>query len=331
MRLQQRERHAPLREGLPGLPSAEELAKQYNLPTTNYWGEPVSYADVFRQLPHDTFVELMTKARVNSVLTGEGSPGMFHVGVFAKPPEDYYYGWTNLAPEDADEVRTNFWAAVRAGWNPFSNTSTAGGRDVGSAGASSGKYYFGGSKGGAGGNPYVRSSGSESQAFSFAGIPYELIRDFSAFASKRLGLLGSLMDDIKGGKGSQEVFSSLDKYNQLALDSWRKARADLVNAMMKEGITSLANRGVLDSSVATGLLSNIARQNLQDLSKFQSQLGLNQIMQSLYYPLKALKTISRPYVDIAGLTKFAMSGSRSSADSYDPSPWVSLIMALAGI
>lgn len=192
-------------------------------------------------------------------------------------------------------------------------------------------------------NLMTARSGSRSLSYSrsFSSSYQGLTGPSLAKAQKGFGLLtglvSSLAPTVSLGKPNQNVFNSFNQLAKLALQNWQRNFRPIVNNVFNQAITGLANRGILDSSVASRVLANAQSSYLNNLANLSNTLERQAIEQAINYPITALGLLGRlagVYGDLSRIAKSKSSSVRYSASegsSYNPSPAVGFLSRLMGI
>lgn len=170
-----------------------------------------------------------------------------------------------------------------------------------------------------------RSSGS---SWSRSGLPADVKKKYLQFLTplfSRGGLLGSVFESALTGKPNQNIWDNLTK------TAWKNYQAQLRPAIqqnIRSVIGSLADRGVLDSSVASRTLGGLLGNYQQILANYLAQLQ----QRALFYPLEAMR-VAQIFPALVQILRESQSGSSqsSSSTSYNPSPAINLAMGLIGL
>ena len=141
------------------------------------------------------------------------------------------------------------------------------------------------------------------------------------------GVLPQLSKQVINAQPNQNVLNNLAKLNEIVTQNWIRNYRPAVNQVVNQTITNLADRGIIDSSVASRTLAGVSSNYLNNLANLQSQLETERINKALNYPLNVFKTLGAIATGYGALSRV----STSNASSYNPSPAVGFLTRLIGI
>ena len=171
------------------------------------------------------------------------------------------------------------------------------------------------------------SSGSSSWSWSglSGGVKQPYLEGFLKPLLQYPHLVGGVFESALSGRPNENI------WNNLVQNSFKNYQNQLYPAIQQNVrgvIENLANRGVLDSSVASNALSGL-------LGSYQQQLGdylANLQKTALFYPLDVIRSLSIvPQAAGTARESESMSSSSSYSQSYNPAPAFSLISSLIGL
>jgi len=198
------------------------------------------------------------------------------------------------------------------------------------------------SRGGSYGSGYS-SSYSSSESWGYSGLPSEALQTALPTFRRLNNLLTANLGQVRSGRPNRGVLKTLEEMNQTYLSNLLLNRRPVINSLAGRLITNLANRGVLDSSVASKALSNTLGKFITDYINTATKLELERQKEGLYWPLKTLGVLSSLTPSYGSLLRVAQNRSKSSGsnvsnnfrvsfnESYNPAPAVGLLTSLMGI
>lgn len=178
------------------------------------------------------------------------------------------------------------------------------GPGAGQIGSSRGGYYGGGGGyyGGGGGGMYVATSGGQSLSgnVNFSGLYPPILQQLADF---QLRLMSSpefqdVFNTILGGGVNSKTLSAFNDVNNKLIESWKDLTRPVFQTNILGAIEGLANRGVLDSSVAKGLLGSISSEYMTQLSNYATQLLRDAYEKAYSQPFSAVKALI-PFMSLA--------------------------------
>ncbi len=189
---------------------------------------------------------------------------------------------------------------------------------------------------------YSRSN-SFSRANSYAGLLGKALEDAQNTFSMFAGYMNPLSKQVMYAKPNEQVLDNLARLNELATQNWIRNYRPAVNTAVNQTITNLANRGILDSSVAGRAIAGVSSNYLNNLANLQTQLEMDRINKALNYPMQTLQLFGNLAQGFGNLSKISKSSSTSRSNSlstsmynsasysYNPSPAVGFLTRLIGI
>jgi len=184
---------------------------------------------------------------------------------------------------------------------------------------------------------------SRSFSKSFSGLTGDAYKKASGFFSSLTSNLNPLLGDVVNARPNQNILNSLARLNSLAVQNWISNYRPVIAGLFRKNINALANRGILDSSVASKTLAGISSGYLQNLANLESQLEMERIRKSLEYPSRTLGLLGRLAEIYGGLSRISRgtssayssnvaSSTRNSLNySYNPAPAIGFLSSLMGI
>ena len=183
------------------------------------------------------------------------------------------------------------------------------------------------------------SSFSQSSHSSYSGLREGALKKTEGALQFSLGKMPGLLESVIYAHPNQKVLQNLDYLSNIATQSWVRNVRPLMNFAIRGAINNLANRGILDSSVASKVISNVQSRYFDDLANHVAQLQQFRINKALSYPLETAGLLQR-YIDALGNiarigtshgSSLSSSSSTSVSYSYNPAPAVSFLGGLLGI
>ncbi|EDP74406.1 hypothetical protein [Hydrogenivirga sp. 128-5-R1-1] len=178
-------------------------------------------------------------------------------------------------------------------------------------------------------------SSSFSKSYSYSGLLGKTLKDSQNAFSMFTGYMNPLSEQVMYAKPNQQVLNNLTRLNEIATQNWIRNYRPAVNTAVNQTITNLANRGILDSSVASKTLAGVSSNYLNNLANLQSQLEMERINKALNYPMQTLQlfgNLAQLFGNLSRVSKSSsMSRSTTSSTSYNPAPAVGLLSRFMGI
>jgi len=185
-----------------------------------------------------------------------------------------------------------------------------------------------------------RESASFNWSGSFSGLPPQLQEVYIPFLKSVLSEstgLGSLIRNILSGKINEGILTSFLDANKLLVKNFENSLRPIMEEKTRKGIENLAVKGVIDSSVAERVLSEIASTYLSKLADFQRQLEYEALKRAYEYPFTAARVLGNIIPTLLGTTRTSqalsvgLGSSIGSSVGYDPTPALSFFRALIGL
>lgn len=160
-------------------------------------------------------------------------------------------------------------------------------------------------------------------------IGSQLLPLVSTVSGKASGLIGKL------GSPDMDVYRFYtDTLMPTIQASYQRNVVPAIQSSLLSTINNLANRGILDSSVASRAIGSVMSEGAKNLANLFSDLQKEAVGIALSYPMKALGTLSPFLASLADAYKEAYSQSASEGEgssvnfSYNPAPILSLLNLL---
>lgn len=218
----------------------------------------------------------------------------------------------------------------------------------------SSSFSIGSSQGGSSYQNQSRQYGySKSWSRNYSGLLGQALQNAQNIFNTLSTQMSPLVSQVVNAQPNQNVLDNLANLNKIAVENWKTLYRPTSNQTIRQAITGLANRGVLDSTVASNVLSGIASQYLTNLANLQRGLEMNRITEALNYPYKALGLLGNIAAALGNVARISRGRSESKSEhggwsygsggssqrsfhfgqsqSYNPAPAVSLLSGLLGI
>ncbi len=225
-----------------------------------------------------------------------------------------------------------YFTSLTTPWIPPANQQGgSGGSGLSSVGGGGGNWW--------GGLP-PRGGGSSSSSFSsnwrmsYSGLLPPLLPTLQNLLTSTILDYG---DIIKQKRNFIPNLKARERYSELAQETARYLGQELspvVQERVRQGIENLAQKGVLDSTVASRTLSDLISRSLAEADRQATRVYLQGVERAINYPreeyLDTLKGISvlAPLLKIAISAGAGESQSQSQSSNWDWSPFLSLLQSL---